>query len=54
MEMAKVYLDLPERALVRLKAMARLRKTTVSHLILQAVKRTYGIHTRLGRETNRN
>lgn len=41
--MTKTLLRVPTRTLSRLKAMALRRKTTVSHLMREAVEKTYGI-----------
>ena len=41
--MTKTLLRVPKRTLGRLKVLAQRRKTTVSHLMREAVERTYGI-----------
>lgn len=48
--MTKTLLSMPTRTLGRLKAMAQRRKTTVSHLMREAVEKTYGIDAGLSRE----
>jgi hypothetical protein len=50
MEMTKTLLSMPTRTLGRLKGMAQRRKTTVSHLLREAVEKTYGIDAGLARE----
>lgn len=41
--MTKTLLRVPRRMLGRMKALAQRRKTTVSHLLREAVEKTYGI-----------
>ena len=41
--MTKTLLTVPKRTLGRMKALAQRRKTTVSHLLREAVEKTYGI-----------
>lgn len=41
--MTKTLLTVPKRMLGRMKALAHRRKTTVSHLLREAVEKTYGI-----------
>lgn len=45
--MTKTWLTLPKRTLVRLKDIARRRKTTVSLLLRDPVEKTYGIDSGL-------
>ena len=52
MEMTKALLSVPKRTLSRLKVMAQRRRTTVSHLMREAVEKTYGIDAGLSQETN--
>ena len=48
--MTKTLLSLPKRTVGRLRALAQRRKTTVSHLMREAVEKTYGIDAGLKRE----
>ena len=48
--MTKTLLTVPKRTLGRMKALAQRRKTTVSHLLREAVEKTYGIDAGLKRE----
>lgn len=41
--MTKTLLSVPKRTLAHLKSMAHRRNTTVSHLMREAVEKTYGI-----------
>ena len=41
--MTKTLLTVPKRMLGRMKSLAQRRKTTVSHLLREAVEKTYGI-----------
>ncbi|PIR15975.1 MAG: hypothetical protein COV48_11415 [Elusimicrobia bacterium CG11_big_fil_rev_8_21_14_0_20_64_6] len=50
MEMTKTLLTVPKRMLGRMKALAHRRKTTVSHLLREAVEKTYGIDAGLKSE----
>jgi hypothetical protein len=50
MEMTKTLLRVPKRTLGRLKALAQRRKTSVSHLMREAVEKTYGIDAGLREE----
>lgn len=50
--MTKTLLTVPQRTLTRLKAMAQRRKTTVSHLMREAVEKTYGIDAGLKDDAN--
>lgn len=43
MEMTKTLLTVPKRMLGRMKVLAHRRRTTVSHLLREAVEKTYGI-----------
>ncbi len=48
--MTKTLLTVPKRTLGRMKALAHRRKTTVSHLLREAVEKTYGIDAGLKKE----
>lgn len=48
--MTKTLLNLPDRMYGRLKGLAGRRKTTVSHLLREAVERTFGIDAGLAGE----
>lgn len=48
--MTKTLLTVPKRMLGRMKALAHRRKTTVSHLLREAVEKTYGIDAGLKNE----
>lgn len=48
--MTKTLLTVPKRMLGRMKALAHRRKTTVSHLLREAVEKTYGIDAGLKSE----
>ena len=48
--MTKTLLTVPKRMLGRMKALAQRRKTTVSHLLREAVEKTYGIDAGLTSE----
>ena len=48
--MTKTLLTVPKRMLGRMKALAHRRKTTVSHLMREAVEKTYGIDAGLKSE----
>ena len=50
MQMTKTLLSVPRRTLGRLKVLALRRKTTVSHLMREAVEKTYGIDAGLRAE----
>ena len=50
--MTKTLLTVPKRMLGRMKALAHRRKTTVSHLLREAVEKTYGIDAGLKSEPN--
>jgi hypothetical protein len=52
MEMTKTLLRVPKRTLGRLKSLAQRRKTTVSHLMREAVEKTYGIDAGLKEEAD--
>jgi hypothetical protein len=54
MEMTKTLLTVPKRMLGRMKTLAQRRKTTVSHLLREAVEKTYGIDAGLKGELNWN
>ena len=48
--MTKTLLTVPKRMLGRMKTLAQRRKTTVSHLLREAVEKTYGIDAGLKSE----
>lgn len=50
--MTKTLLSVPRQTLSRLKALAQRRQTTVSHLLREAVEKSYGIDAGLKQEVD--
>lgn len=48
--MTKTLLSMPKRTMARLKVLAQRRRTTVSHLMREAVEKSYGIDAGLSGE----
>lgn len=50
--MTKTLLSVPKQTLSRLKTLAQRRQTTVSHLLREAVEKSYGIDAGLKQEVD--